>query len=177
MNDLDWDAIFYKPGFPEKPAFDTSLADACLELSNKWQALNEGKSDFKPSANDLSSFTSQQKYVFLEAIQGLPSPLSASLVDTMGKEYAFASSKNVEIVSRFYVAALKAKADKFYKDAAALAGRVGRMKFVRPLYKELLKVDAPLARESFEKNKEFYHPICRAMVEKMMEGKVNVGPF
>jgi leukotriene-A4 hydrolase len=33
-----------------------------------------------------------------------------------------------------------------------------------------LKVDAPLARETFEKNKDFYHPICRNMVEKMLEG-------
>jgi leukotriene-A4 hydrolase len=170
LTDLDWDAWFYKPGFPPKPDFDTSLADACLELSNKWQALSEGKSDFKPSADDISSFTSQQSYVFLEAVQGLPSPLSPSLVETMGKEYAYASSKNVELVSRFYVIALKAKADRFYKDAAALAGRVGRMKFVRPMYKELLKVDAPLARETFEKNKDFYHPICRNMVEKMLEG-------
>ena len=177
LNDIDWDTVFYKPGFPEKPNFDTSLADACLELGNKWQALNEGKSDFKPSADDISKFTSQQSYVFLEAVQGQPSPLSPSLVETMGKEYAYASSKNVELVSRFYVVALKAKADKFYKDAAALAGRVGRMKFVRPLYKELLKVDAPLARETFEKNKDFYHPICRSMVEKLLAGNANVGPF
>jgi leukotriene-A4 hydrolase len=140
-------------------------------LVSNWEALSEGKSEFKPSADDLSKFTSQQSYVFLEAVQGLKSPLSPSLVDTMGKEYAYASSKNVELVSRFYVVALKAKADKFYKDAADLAGRVGRMKFVRPMYKELLKVDAPLARETFEKNKDFYHPICRNMVEKMLEGK------
>jgi leukotriene-A4 hydrolase len=143
----------------------------CLALANKWQSLSEGKSDFKPSAKDIESFTSQQSYVFLEAVQGLPSPLSPSQVETMGKEYAYASSQNVELVSRFYVIALKAKAEKFYKDAAALAGRVGRMKFVRPMYKELLKVDAPLARETFEKSKDFYHPICRNMVEKMLEGK------
>lgn len=177
LNDLDWDSWYYKPGFPVKPDFDTSLADACLALADKWQALSEGKSDFKPSADDISKFTSQQSYVFLEAIQGFKAPLSPELVEAMGKEYAYASSKNVELVSRFYVVALKAKSEKFYKDAAALAGRVGRMKFVRPLYKELLKVDAPLARETFEKNKDFYHPICRSMVEKLLEGKANVGPF
>ena len=171
LTDLDWDTWFYKPGFPPKPDFDTSLADECLALANKWQSLSEGKSDFTPSAKDIESFTSQQSYVFLEAVQGLPSPLTSSQVETMGKEYAYASSQNVELVSRFYVIALKAKAERFYKDAAALAGRVGRMKFVRPMYKELLKVDAPLARETFEKSKDFYHPICRNMVEKMLEGK------
>jgi leukotriene-A4 hydrolase len=49
---------------------------------------------------------------------------------------------------------------------AALLGHVGRMKFVRPLFRELNKVDRPLALETFERHREFYHPICRAMVEK-----------
>lgn len=40
------------------------------------------------------------------------------------------------------------------------------MKFVRPLYRALVKVDRPLAEKTFEKNREFYHPICRGMVEK-----------
>jgi leukotriene-A4 hydrolase len=37
---------------------------------------------------------------------------------------------------------------------------------VRPLFKALNKVDAKLARSTFEKNRDFYHPICRQMVEK-----------
>jgi len=40
------------------------------------------------------------------------------------------------------------------------------MKFVRPLYRKLNKVDRKLALETFEKNRDFYHPICRDMVEK-----------
>jgi len=175
LNDLDWDSAFYKPGFPKKPDFDTSFADACLELAKKWEGLNAGKSEFTPSSKDIADFTAQQSYVFLESIQGLSSPLKPELVKTMGSEYSYASSKNVELVSRFYVVALKAEAKAFYKDAAALAGRVGRMKFVRPLFKELLKVDPELARRQFEESKEFYHPICRGMVEKMLEGRQRGG--
>jgi len=40
------------------------------------------------------------------------------------------------------------------------------MKFVRVLYRGLVKVDRKLALETFEKNRDFYHPICRGMVEK-----------
>jgi leukotriene-A4 hydrolase len=47
-----------------------------------------------------------------------------------------------------------------------LLGKVGRMKFVRPLFRSLNKVDRSLALETFAKNKDFYHPICRGMVEK-----------
>jgi len=49
---------------------------------------------------------------------------------------------------------------------AELLGQVGRMKFVRPLFKGLNQGDRELAIKTFEKNREFYHPICRQMVEK-----------
>lgn len=38
-------------------------------------------------------------------------------------------------------------------------------------YRNLQKVNRSLAIETFEKNKEFYHPICRTMVEKDLLGK------
>ena len=38
-------------------------------------------------------------------------------------------------------------------------------------FKELNAVDRELAVETFEKNRDFYHPICRAMVEKDLFGK------
>ena len=40
------------------------------------------------------------------------------------------------------------------------------MKYVRPLFRGLNKVDRSLALKTFESNKEFYHPICKGMVEK-----------
>lgn len=34
---IDWEAKFYTPGLPEKPEFDTSLANECYELAEKWK--------------------------------------------------------------------------------------------------------------------------------------------
>lgn len=44
------------------------------------------------------------------------------------------------------------------------------MKFVRPLYRCLNECDRDLAVKTFHKNQEFYHPICRQMVEKDLFG-------
>ncbi|KAF7198402.1 Leucine aminopeptidase 2, partial [Pseudocercospora fuligena] len=169
LNDLDWDTWFYKPGFPPKPNFDTTLADIPLNLAKDWQALNDGKSDFKPSKKDIADFNSNQSVVFLEAVQTWEKPLKTDLVDLMGDIYSFAGSKNVELVSRYFVAGLQAGAKSVFEPTAKLLGEVGRMKFVRPLYRELIKNDPELAKKTFEKNKEFYHPICRGMVEKLFE--------
>ena len=58
-----------------------------------------------------------------------------------------------------------------YAPTAELLGKVGRMKFVRPLYRLLEKCDRDLAVKTFEKNKDFYHPICRQIVEKDLFGE------
>jgi leukotriene-A4 hydrolase len=89
----------------------------------------------------------------------------------MGELYGFAKSKNVELSSRYFQVGLKARDESIYEPACELLGKVGRMKFVRPLYRNLMKVDRELAVETFERNSAFYHPICRGMVEKDLFGK------
>lgn len=176
LNDLDWDTWFYKPGFPPKPDFDTSMVDVCYALASKWEALNTGMdTSFKPNAKDIEGWSGNQSVVFLESIQTLTKPLKPELVDLMGKEYAYAKSKNVELVSRYYIVGLKAHDQSVYKPTAELLGTVGRMKFVRPLYKHLKGCDEKLARATFEKHKDFYHPICRDIVEKDMYGQGKSG--
>jgi leukotriene-A4 hydrolase len=121
--------------------------------------------NFAPSVKDLENFTANQKLVFLAEVQQ-SGELSADRAQLMGKIYDFLSSKNVEILSSYYQIALKAQDSAIYQDTATLLGRVGRMKFVRPLFRALNKVDRQLALQTFEKNKDFYHPICKGMVEK-----------
>ncbi|TKA81783.1 Leukotriene A-4 hydrolase [Friedmanniomyces simplex] len=172
LQSIDWDTWFYAPGFPPKPDFDTTLADQCYALAGTWQALaeNHKESAFKPSAKDIEAFTANQSVVFLERLQSLPNhPITPDLIDLMGSTYGYASSKNVELVSRFYTLGLMSHAESVYEPTAELLGKVGRMKFVRPLFRELIKRDRKLAERTFEENREFYHPICRGMVEKLFE--------
>lgn len=84
----------------------------------------------------------------------------------MGKVYDFVSSKNAGLKTAYYLVALRARDPTCFYGAAELLGLVGRMKFVRPLFRELNKVDRLLALNTFAKNRDFYHPICRGMVQK-----------
>ncbi|RMY92572.1 hypothetical protein D0862_09437 [Hortaea werneckii] len=170
LENLEWETWFYKPGFPPKPDFDTELADQCYELAKRWEALNESKADmWEPSPADINMFTSNQSVVFLETLQSSQTTLKPNLIDLMGKTYGFAQSKNVELVSRYYVLGLQARDEKVYEPAAELLGRIGRMKFVRPVFRELMKCDMGLAQKVYDTNKETWHPICRDMVRKMLE--------
>jgi len=173
LQDLDWDSWFYKPGLPPKPDFDTSLVDACYSLADRWQALNGGKDvgSWTPEQSDLQDWMANQSVVFLETVQAFDTPLKPNLVEKMGSAYGFATSHNVELVSRYFVVGLKGHAQSVYEPTADLLGKVGRMKFVRPLYRGLKECDEKFAKETFQKHKDFYHPICRGMVEKDLYGK------
>jgi len=84
----------------------------------------------------------------------------------MDSLYTFSTSKNTEIISRFYIVAMKGRWEKIYPAVAELLGNVGRMKYVRPGYRGLNEVDRELAVKTFREHEGFYHPICRAMVWK-----------
>lgn len=119
-----------------------------------------------PSPNDVESLGGNQKLVFLQQLLLFPEPLESKRVEKMGEVYEFISSKNVEVKSAYFEVSLKSKVTSTYQPVAELLGQVGRMKFVRPLFAALNKVDRPLALSTFEKNRDFYHPICKAMVAK-----------
>ncbi|KAI9167595.1 Leucine aminopeptidase [Paramyrothecium foliicola] len=158
--EIDWDAKFYTPGLPPKPEFDTTLANQCYELAEKWK-----NDSYEPNAKDVESFTANQKLVFLGEIQQAE-PLSPERAQLLGKVYDIVASKNVELKSAYYLIALKANDRTSLEGAADLLGKVGRMKYVRPLFRALNKVDRQLALDTFAKNKDFYHPICKGMVQK-----------
>ena len=180
---VDWQAWFYSPGLPPKPDFDTSLADVCYYLVSKWQ-----DADFKPSKSDIDGWSANQVVVFLDAIFDLKPPLSKDRVQLLGDTYGFITSKNVEVSSRYLKVGLQSRLESVYKPTTELLGQVGRMKFVRPLYatchnasivhiltrkcryRLLNEADRKLALETFEQNKNYYHPICRDMVQKDLYG-------
>ncbi|KAL4880505.1 leukotriene A-4 hydrolase [Aspergillus karnatakaensis] len=169
LQELDWDAWFYKPGLPPKPQFDTSLADVVYKLADEWKSLPG--SDFKPKLSDIKDLTANQIVVFLEQVLLFEQPLTADLSQLMGEVYGFAKSENIEVANLYLQVGLKAGDKSVIGPTTDLLGRIGRMKFVRPLYRTLQKVDRQVAVDTFEKYKDFYHPICKGMVEKDLFGK------
>ena len=128
LSDVDWDYWFYAPGLPPKPDFDTSLVDVCYNLASQWETA-----EFQPKQKDIKGWSANQVVVFLDTVQAFANPLDKPASQTMGSTYGFAKSQNVEIVSRYYQVALKARNETVYKPTAELLSNVGRMKFVRPL--------------------------------------------
>ncbi|KAL8927508.1 MAG: hypothetical protein Q9208_002313 [Pyrenodesmia sp. 3 TL-2023] len=139
LQEVDWDGWFYQPGLPPKPDFDTSMVDVCYALADKWQRFQtspgsgSGDKGFTPRREDIEGWMANQVVVFLERIQGFEKPLGKESVGVMGEEYGFLGSRNVEIVARYLGLGLMAGSEEVKGPTVELLGRVGRIKFVRPL--------------------------------------------
>jgi leukotriene-A4 hydrolase len=50
----------------------------------------------------------------------------------------------------------------------AFLSTLGRMKYVRPLYRNLYATDfgRDIALKTFSENKDYYHPVCAGMLTK-----------
>ena len=173
LDKFDWDKLFYAPGYPPKPDFDQTMVKSCYELADKWHALlsSSSSTDFKPRESDIKGWVSNQSVVFLEKLQSFSDKFSPENVRLLGATYGYTTTQNIEVLSRYLNIGLMAKAPETYHPSADLLGRIGRMKFVRPMFRLLNAADRDLAVKTFEKNKDFYHPICR-LVEMKWSGVI-----
>ncbi|ELU39367.1 leukotriene-A4 hydrolase [Rhizoctonia solani AG-1 IA] len=166
---------------PVKIEYDTKLAERSYQLAAKWndsRTIDPGNLPF--SAKDLHEFSSNQTVVFLERLQRYD-PLPALHIKSLGEIYSLDTTMNSEIRLRWYELALSAQepAPLAWSTRAAEwvvgggkgvdAGRgvKGRMKFCRPTFRAIYKVDPTLAKSSFEAHKAEFHPIARRMIAKV----------
>ncbi|EDR02480.1 uncharacterized protein LACBIDRAFT_253885 [Laccaria bicolor S238N-H82] len=170
LNTVDWQAWLYGGGLdlPVKMEYDLTLAKKAYELADRWDAARttEDISKLNFTESDLQDVSSTQIFAFLERLQTFP-PLPSLLVNHLGTVYKFSTSPNAEIRFRFYQVALADPSSVAAKAFADGSGVIkGRMKFCRPVFRAVRKVDADLAKRIFEPSKYAFHPIARKMIEK-----------
>ena len=147
---LPWNEIFYEPGLPPKPVYETErLAGPSLALADAW--FEGGREGGKEGGGVFARWTTLQKQIFLERLLGRAEKegrmIGVPVLEAMDREYQLSSSKNAEIRFRWTVLCLRAGAKFVVGNALDFVTSQGRMKFTRPLYKELYKVRSERERE------------------------------
>lgn len=115
--------------------------------------------------------------MFLEKLQSY-SPLPSDLILHLGRLYGVSSTSNAEIRLRFYGVALQDASSPAAQHFAVEAAKwvigddgtgiiKGRMKFCRPTFRSISKVNHDVAVETFMKAKNYFHPIARKLIEKV----------
>jgi leukotriene-A4 hydrolase len=95
-------------------------------------------------------------------------PLPHALIEKMDELYQFTPNHNADLRLRWQQVCLMTSYEPIYPEVVKFVTEQGRMKFVRPLYRQLheAKNGAQLAVDTYLAHKSFYHPIAAQLIEK-----------
>ncbi|EDO26623.1 predicted protein, partial [Nematostella vectensis] len=162
LETVDWEAWLRKPGMPPVnmiERYDSSLADACISLCQKW--INASEKELNSfSSQDIASFTSPQKVEFLaQLLAKMATPLRTKWLGRCvpaNGGLLVESRKNEVYPSPLRILPIQRSPLTQQHDSNFF--------FVRELFK--CEKSKDLAVTTFKKHRAFYHPICSAMVAK-----------
>lgn len=146
---IDWQSWLHTPGMPlVEPKFDSTLRNTCESLAKRWEVWS-GINQCPFDRQDLDGLSSLQKQVFISfLIDSEPFPVWK--LEKMDELYGFGKSANSEILFRWYQLCVRGRWLMQVQNVLTFVTNQGRMKFVRPLYRELNKW--PEAREKAVSN-------------------------
>ncbi|XP_061768057.1 leukotriene A-4 hydrolase [Nerophis ophidion] len=170
LNKVDWNAWMFTPGMPPvKPRYDTTLADACIALCQRWvQAKEQDLNGF--SESDVKKLSSHQLIEFFSLLlQEEPLPLSH--VKKMQEVYDLNSCMNAEVRFRWLRLCVRSRWEEAVPMALKMATEQGRMKFTRPLFREVFNYEKyrEEAVHVFLARRGTMHPVTSGLVSKDMK--------
>lgn len=110
------------------------MAVKCENLANKWDDERTTGKPHDAPASEFESFTSNQKVMFLERLL-LKDPFPTSILQKMDEQYKLTAVQNAEVRFRWQWLCLKGEYEFIFPHVVKFITEVGRMKFVRPLYR------------------------------------------
>jgi aminopeptidase N len=158
----------YQPGLP---------AQAPVAVSGKLQRVSQIARDYasgssKTEGIDTSGWNSAawSSQEWLEFLQGLP-PLPADRMAQLDHAFHLTDSGNYEVLDQWLQMSIKAGYHAAYPRIEAFLLEVGRQRFIKPLYVELMKTPdgQNRARAIYSKARERYHPIAQTALDKIVK--------
>jgi len=150
------------PGVPDNaPVYRSEQLETVQRLA---AAFAEG---VQPDPSVLRKLNAEEWQILL---QGLPRQLMGDSCAWLDETFGLTGSGNGEILCLWLVIAASSSYEPAYGRIRSFLAEVGRMKFLKPLYKALADnpATAAMGREILAQNAGSYHPIAKLVLEKML---------
>ncbi len=122
-----------------------------------------------PQNLDTKGWTTHE---WLHFLRKMPKPLSADKMAALDAKYHFSNSGNSEIADLWYVMAIAADYKPAYKPMQDFLSRVGRRKFIEPLYSEMMNTGKQeMAKDIYGRYRGNYHPLAQTTLDEIVSGK------
>jgi leukotriene-A4 hydrolase len=154
----------YEPGLPASaPKATSQRLEVVGDLARQWSAAT-----LKVAAIHPQRWSTQE---WLEFLQVLPSPLNKHKMAELDQAFHFTKTGNDEILDQWLKMAIAANYEPAYPRLRAFLMEVGRQKFIKPLYTELMKTahGRALASEIYSRARPRYHPIAQTAIDKVVK--------
>lgn len=155
IESIDWQTWLYSPGMPPIiPDYDKTFATICDSLVDKFLSW-DCTGDDPITEDDRKDLTTNQIIYFLQRIFDGEAQ-SVDKLRALNDVFNFNAVKNSEIKFRWLRICLKARWEDKVPVVLTWINVIGRMKFVRPLYRDLYEWEEmrPKAIENFSVNKQ-----------------------
>lgn len=152
----------YETGMPENaPVFESPQLEALTSLAQAWATGT------RPTATQMQQWTPQEVLVFL---QNLPRQLDHASLAWLDATLHLTGRGNYEILVEWLSIAGGSDYEPVFERIREVLRRVGRMKFLRPLFTALGKQarTQQLGREMYAAAQATYHSLSRRVVETTM---------
>jgi hypothetical protein len=120
-----------------------------------------------PEVAEVAAWSPTEWQLFLD---GSPRTLTAAQLATLDARFSLSTAKNTEVHVGWLLLALGCGVTSVVPQVETFVGRVGRMKYLKPLFTALhaRAETKPVAKALFEKNKSRLHPIAQQVVAGLL---------
>jgi leukotriene-A4 hydrolase len=159
------DEWVYGPGLPSNTpvvvAKRFNSIDSVMEIVSK-------SDNFNLNTIPKKDWTTFEWLRFLQAIDPKTDKL---ILQKLDETYLLTGTDNAEIATDWYLLCLRANYESAFPAMKMFLGKVGRRKFLMPLYFEMNKSDAGkvMALEIYKNSKSVYHSVSRNTISNLLQ--------
>ncbi len=157
------DAWLHEPGLPENaPVFRSGKLEALTALAEAWEK------GARPTSEQVAGWNPSETLLYL---QHLPRKLPAADCAALDAAFGLSGKGNHELLVEWLAIAAGSDYEPTFGKIREVLTRVGRMKYLRPLYSALGATERTraLAREIFAAASPTYHGLSRRVVSGILE--------
>jgi hypothetical protein len=158
---INIDAWVYGPGIP---------ANAPRANGERFKHVDAARTSFlngtPPEQLPTKGWTTHE---WLHFLRKMPDTLGSAQMATLDRAFHFSLTGNSEIADLWFIRSIRSKYTPAYRMMETFLSRVGRQKFLLPLYEEMMKTgDTARARSAYERYRQNYHPLTQEKLDKVV---------
>jgi leukotriene-A4 hydrolase len=156
----DW---IYKPGLP-----DNYIRIESVKFNEAEKRAKEFSSGKKASELGIKSYSTNE---WLRFLRSLPQNMSQSQMQDLDQTFQFDRSGNSEIVFEWLMHVVGSSYAPSYPKLRSFLTEVGRRKFVKPLFTEMLKSNdgKKMAKEIYSTARNNYHSVTKQTIDQLID--------